>query len=106
MKQKKSISFFIVVVGLFWLFGTIGTSFAHHSESKTTKDKPQTEISAYQAKAVVPAISSATPNPSYTLIFELSFLVLNSPNQTFQKPVFKISFFEKVFEHLIAPKAP
>ncbi|MFN3316091.1 MAG: hypothetical protein ACK40K_04710 [Raineya sp.] len=106
MKQKKYISFFVILVGLFWLFGTIGVAFSKNQPAEKQKDKSQTEISAYQVKAVVPVMASAVLTPSYTLIFEVCFLIANSSNQTFQKPIFKISFFEKVFEHLIAPQAP
>ncbi|GAB4489381.1 MAG: hypothetical protein OHK0045_12440 [Raineya sp.] len=84
----------------------MATSFSLQKTADTQKDSHQTEISAYQVKAVVPAIVSATISPNYTLIFEAPFFIINPPNQTFHKPAFKIAFFEKIFEHLIAPKAP
>lgn len=106
MKQKKYISYSAILLCLFWLFGTFSTVFAGQKSLENKKDKSQTEVSAYQAKALMPVVASAVLSPSYILIFEFTFLVSNFPNQTFQKPIFKISFFEKVFEHIIAPQAP
>lgn len=106
MKQSKHISFFTFLLVLFWLAGTLVTSFSLQKTADAQTDTNQTKISAYQVKALAPAVVSATISPNYILIFEASFFVINSPNQTFQKPTFKISFFEKIFEHLIAPKAP
>lgn len=107
MKQKKKyISFFIVLIGLFWLLGTVGSAFASKNDFQSKKDKKQTEISAYQAKAVMPVTASAMITPTYTLVWEVHFFLTNSSNQVFGKPIFKISFFEKVFEHIIAPQAP
>ena len=106
MKQSKYIPYSAILLCLFWLFGTFSTAFAGHKPLESKKDKSQTEISVYQAKALVPVAASAIISPSYVLIFEFTFLVSNFPNQTFQKPIFKISFFEKVFEHIIAPQAP
>lgn len=106
MKQKSNISYSVIVLCLFWLFGTVGYALAEKQSSEPKKDKSQTEVSAYQTKALVPVVASATLYPAYFLIFEVSFLLNNSPKQFFQKPVFKISFFEKIFEHLIAPQAP
>jgi len=106
MKQKKHISCIAIVLCLFWFIGTTSYAFASKQSFELKKDKSQTEVSAYQAKAVVPLAVSAVLCPTYFLIFEVAFLVCNSANQSFQKPIFKVSFFEKIFEHLIAPKAP
>ncbi|MDX1903608.1 MAG: hypothetical protein SFU27_05565 [Thermonemataceae bacterium] len=43
---------------------------------------------------------------SYFLIFETPFIELKSKFATLSKPVFRIAFFEKIFEHIIAPQAP
>jgi len=106
MKQKNRISSIAIVLCLFWLVGTIGYAFASKQSFEPQKDKSQTEVSAYQTKAVVPLTNSAVLCPTYFLIFEVAFLVCNSANQSVQKLIFKVSFFEKIFEHLIAPKAP
>jgi hypothetical protein len=106
MKQKNHISCIAIVLCLFWLVGTIGYAFASKQSFEPQKDKSQTEVSAYQTKAVVPLTNSAVLCPTYFLIFEVLFLICDSANQFFQKPVFKIPFFEKIFEHLIAPQAP
>lgn len=106
MKQKKYISYWVLILCLFWFLGTVLAILSTEQSAKPKKDTSQTELAAYQAKAVIPAIGTATLSPNYFLIFEVSFLLNNVAKQSFQNPIFKISFFEKIFEHLIAPQAP
>lgn len=110
MKTKKHISIFAFLLLLFWISGTISYAFSQKGVSIKTekKDKKptQTEISAYQVKASMPVTSGSFVQAVYFLIFETPYVVLENISHHFQKPVFKISFFEKVFEHIIAPQAP
>jgi hypothetical protein len=109
MKTKKYISIFATFLLLFWISGTMGYAFSQKELCiKTTKNnkKAQTEISAYQIKASMPVTSTSFVQAVYFLIFETPFVVLKNIAPSFQKPIFKISFFEKIFEHIIAPQAP
>lgn len=110
MKTQKHISIFAIMLLLFWISGTMGYAFSqkkvcHKTEKKDTKPTP-TEISAYQVKASMPVTSASFVQAVYFLIFETPFVVLNNPSHHFQKPIFRVSFFEKIFEHIIAPQAP
>jgi len=112
MRARKHISYFAILLLLFWISGTMGYAFIPKnigivsSEKKKNQKSEQTEITQYQAKALMPAPPSSFVQVSYFLIFETPFIIVNHSIQTFQKPIFKISFFEKVFEHIIAPQAP
>jgi len=92
MKQKNRISCIAIVLCLFWLVGTIGYAFASKQSFEPQKDKSQTEVSAYQTKAVVQANNPLNPkkiNPkqkfrhtkrkqSYRLQIRLCFVQLIS----------------------------
>ncbi|MCU0436827.1 MAG: hypothetical protein MUC49_02870 [Raineya sp.] len=110
MKTKKHISIFAIMLLLFWISGTIGYAFSqkeiHHKKEKKNTKPTQSEISAYQVKASMPVTSVSFVQAVYFLIFETPFVVLNNLSHHFQNPIFRVSFFEKVFEHIIAPQAP
>ncbi|KOY84790.1 hypothetical protein AD998_00255 [bacterium 336/3] len=110
MKTKKHISIFALLLLLFWISGTISYAFSQKGFCNKTEQKDkkptQTEISAYQVKASMPVTSTSFVQAIYFLIFETPYVVLNNISHYFQKPIFRVSFFEKVFEHIIAPQAP
>lgn len=108
MKKRPFISFFAILLMLCWITGTTTESFAKNLQPSPEKKEQSKnpKVAEYQVKALVPMSVGAFITPSYILIFETLFIVSENTTHTFSKPIFKISFFEKIFEHLIAPQAP
>lgn len=97
-----------VVAFLLWIAVGIGGSYYHfsqdgkiHKESSTQK-----QISSYEIKATSSIFLVNSLQPNYFLLFETPFLVISQKVILCFLLAFCTAFFEKVFEHLIAPKAP
>lgn len=77
------------------------------NQSAEKQEKPfKEQISAYEVKATFSGFSVAGLQTNYFLLFEVSFAVLETEICLFARPIFRVAFFEKIFEHLIAPQAP
>ncbi|PKQ65318.1 hypothetical protein [Raineya orbicola] len=109
MKNK-----FYILLGTFlllflWLIGTNANLLFLQKKNQATEkqEKPfKEQISAYEVKATFSGFSVTGLQTNYFLLFEVSFAVLETEICSFSRPIFRIAFFEKIFEHLIAPQAP
>ncbi len=108
MRNKSYISLGTFLLLFLWLMGTNANAFfLQKSQSAEKQEKPfKEQISAYEVKATFSGFSVAGLQTNYFLLFEVSFAVLETEICLFARPIFRIAFFEKIFEHLIAPQAP
>ncbi len=109
MKNKLYISVGAFLLLFFWLMGTNANAFFLQKSNQPAEkqEKPLKEqISAYELKATFSGFSVAGLQTHYFLLFEVSFAILETEICLFAYPLFRIAFFEKIFEHLIAPQAP
>ena len=74
---------------------------------KEEQSKEQTVVSEVSLEVVVP--SHAYDFGHYAIILpspQVIFVIVETSVKTFTKPLYRLSYFEKLFEHYIAPNAP
>src|SRR6218665_1477385 len=74
---------------------------------KQDQSKEQTVVSEVSLEVVVP--SHAFDFGHYAIILPLPqviYVIVETSVKTFTKPLYRLSYFEKLYEHHIAPNAP
>jgi hypothetical protein len=75
--------------------------------TKGERSKEQTVVSEVSLEVVVP---SHAFDFSYDAIIlplpQVIYVIVETSVKTFTKPLYRLSYFEKLFEHFIAPNAP
>lgn len=74
---------------------------------KEEQSKEQTVVSEVSLEVVVP--SHAFDFGHYDIILptpQIIYVIVETSVKTFTKPLYRLSYFEKLFEHYIAPNAP
>ncbi|MBA4851719.1 hypothetical protein [Emticicia sp. BO119] len=75
--------------------------------NKEEQSKEQTVVSEVSLEVVVP--SHAFDFGHYDIILpapQIIYVIVETSVKTFTKPLYRLSYFEKLFEHYIAPNAP
>lgn len=75
--------------------------------TKEEQSKEQTVVSEVSLEVVVP--SHAFDFGHYAIILPLPkviYVIVETSVKTFTKPLYRLSYFEKLYEHHIAPNAP
>ncbi|MCS6794600.1 MAG: hypothetical protein RMJ97_07105 [Raineya sp.] len=109
MEKRNYISIVAFLLMFLWLTGTnVNPFFTTKSKFPTehTQDSNQPQINTCEIKATLSGFTLADLQTHYFLLFEVPFVVLEIKFTLPTRPLFGISFFEKIFEHFIAPQAP
>jgi hypothetical protein len=78
-----------------------------HSKSSDHSSNPETShFEQLTVTGVMPAVSFQLEQLFFHILFEIKFLEPHQVVVLLQKPLFRLSYFEKIFEHHIAPQAP
>ncbi|UBM57370.1 hypothetical protein LAG90_11125 [Marinilongibacter aquaticus] len=115
MRRQKHILFaFRLFLGLLMVGTFLSKGMAEQhvrieksADSDGKKDQDQASFDQYTSSYVIPSVAFHFEGDFVWLIdFDLAPVWVEQICRTFTKPIYRLSFFEKLFEHHIAINAP